>query len=47
MAKGADIVEHTFHKQESEGSLCTSCHMPFTQHAAVGEKIKFERADHT
>ena len=47
MAKGADIVEHTFHKQESEGSLCTSCHMPFTQHKAVGEKIKFERADHT
>ena len=47
MAKGVDLVEHTFHKQESEGSLCTSCHMPFTQHKAVGKKIKFERSDHT
>ena len=47
MAKASNIVEHTFHKQESEGSLCTSCHMPFTQHKAVGKAIKFARADHT
>ena len=47
MAKASNIVEHTFHKQESEGSLCTSCHMPFTQHKAVGKTIKFARADHT
>jgi len=47
MAKASNIVDHTFHKLESEGSLCTSCHMPFTQHKAVGNKIKFERADHT
>ena len=47
MAKASNVVEHTFHKQESEGSLCTSCHMPFTQHKAVGKAIKFARADHT
>jgi len=47
MAKASNVVEHTFHKQESEGSLCTSCHMPFTQHKAVGKTIKFARADHT
>ena len=35
------MIISTFHKQESEGSLCTSCHMPFTQHKAVGKTIKF------
>ena len=47
MAKAMDITEHTFHNVDSEGSLCTSCHMPFQQHQAVGEAIKFSRADHT
>ena len=26
---------------------CTSCHMPFQQHRAVGNEIRFVRADHT
>ena len=46
-AKIAEISKHTFHKPESKGSLCTSCHMPFQQHEAVGSVLKFSRADHT
>ena len=42
-----DISNHTFHDENSLGSQCTSCHMPFQQHRAVGDYIKFSRADHT
>ena len=42
-----NISNHTFHNTNSIGSQCTSCHMPFQQHQAVGNQIKFARADHT
>jgi len=42
-----DISNHTFHNENSLGSQCTSCHMPFQQHRAVGDYLKFARADHT
>ena len=42
-----DISNHTFHNENSLGSQCTSCHMPFQQHRAVGDYLKFSRADHT
>ncbi|MBT3676835.1 MAG: hypothetical protein HOG39_09365, partial [Candidatus Marinimicrobia bacterium] len=47
VSKKEKISIHTFHKTESEGSRCTACHMPFQQHKAVGNKLKFARADHT
>lgn len=37
---------HTFHKPGSEGSLCTSCHMPFLQHQGLGDDLTFARSDH-
>ena len=47
MAKIDDISSHTFHKPESEGSACISCHMPFRQHPDIGNEIQFARSDHT
>ena len=47
VAKANNIRAHTFHKIGSQGSQCTSCHMPFQQHEAVGSQLKFSRADHT
>ena len=47
MAKSEDIKAHTFHSPESEGSRCISCHMPFRQHRAIGDEIKYTRSDHT
>ena len=47
MSKNENLTSHTFHKPESKGSQCTSCHMPFQQHQAVGNALKFARADHT
>lgn len=38
---------HTFHKPESEGSKCVSCHMPYLQHQAMGKDLQFARSDHT
>lgn len=47
MAKLDDISAHTFHKPESEGSACISCHMPYRQHPAIGDDIQFTRSDHS
>ena len=38
---------HTHHLPNSQGSLCTSCHMPFLQHHGVGLHVSFARSDHT
>ena len=46
-SKGIEISRHTFHKPGSKGSLCTSCHMPFLQHKAMGNELRFARSDHT
>ena len=47
IAKSDDIVAHTYHPPESEGSRCISCHMPYRQHAGIGDEIKYQRSDHT
>lgn len=46
-SKGVDLERHTFHKTESQGSRCTSCHMPYLQHKGIGNRLKFTRSDHT
>lgn len=46
-SKLIDVESHTFHPADSEGSRCVSCHMPYLQHAEVGDGVPFARADHT
>jgi len=47
-ASKAEVPErHSHHKPDSRGNLCTSCHMPFLQHQAVGNQLRFSRSDHT
>jgi tetratricopeptide (TPR) repeat protein len=46
-SKMLDVESHTFHAEESEGSQCVSCHMPYLQHPEVGDEIAFARSDHT
>ncbi|MFC1746313.1 multiheme c-type cytochrome [Candidatus Riflebacteria bacterium] len=46
-SKREKIKKHSHHKKGSTGSLCTSCHMPFLQHPALGNKLRFARSDHT
>ncbi|MFQ5628008.1 MAG: tetratricopeptide repeat protein [bacterium] len=46
-SKAEHLTEHTKHKPDSPGSLCTSCHFPFLQHKAMGDKLRFARSDHT
>ena len=38
---------HSHHKPDSAGNLCTSCHMPYLQHKAIGTQLRFARSDHT
>ncbi|MBM4267687.1 MAG: c-type cytochrome [Deltaproteobacteria bacterium] len=46
-AKARDVTAHTHHPADSEGSRCTSCHMPFLQHQGVGRELRFARSDHS
>ncbi|MFC1744648.1 multiheme c-type cytochrome [Candidatus Riflebacteria bacterium] len=46
-SKRKAILKHTHHKKGSKGSLCISCHMPFLQHPALGNEVRFARSDHT
>lgn len=46
-AKAVDLQKHTRHKIDSEGSLCTSCHMPFIQQKKIGTQVTYGRSDHT
>ncbi|MDQ7054656.1 MAG: tetratricopeptide repeat protein [candidate division KSB1 bacterium] len=39
--------KHSHHKPDSPGNRCTSCHMPFLQHRAMGKTLRFARSDHT
>ena len=39
--------KHTHHKPGTPGSRCTDCHMPFLQHKAMGNTLRFARSDHT
>lgn len=42
-----NIELHTHHPVGSPGSQCVSCHMPYLQHQAMGNELKFARSDHT
>ncbi len=46
-SKARNIERHTFHRANSNGSLCVSCHMPYLQHPLVGNKLRFARSDHS
>lgn len=46
-SKAVDPTAHTHHPAGSPGSRCTSCHMPYLQHQAIGDEIAFARSDHT
>ncbi len=46
-SKAVDISQHTKHEPDSPGSECTACHMPFLQHKAMGDQLRFARSDHT
>ncbi len=39
--------EHTFHEPGTAGSRCIDCHMPYLQHPAIGQRLRFARSDHT
>ncbi|MFQ5640676.1 MAG: tetratricopeptide repeat protein [bacterium] len=39
--------KHSHHPSDSLGNQCTSCHMPFLQHKAMGKYLRFARSDHT
>lgn len=42
-----NIELHTHHPVDSEGSRCVNCHMPYLQHQAMGDDLRFARSDHT
>jgi Tfp pilus assembly protein PilF len=46
-SKAANITAHTHHPEQSAGSRCVSCHMPYLQHPLLGDDIRFARSDHT
>ena len=46
-SKAVDVTKHTFHPVGSTGSKCVSCHMPYLQHPAIGDQLRFARSDHT
>lgn len=46
-SKAVNLETHTFHNASSEGSRCTSCHMPYLQHKIVGNRLQYARSDHT
>jgi tetratricopeptide (TPR) repeat protein len=46
-SKMVDPEAHTFHRPDSDGARCVSCHMPYLQHPEVGDGVPFARSDHT
>jgi tetratricopeptide (TPR) repeat protein len=46
-SKAASPTQHTKHPAASEGSRCTSCHMPYLQEQEIGHAIRYARSDHT
>lgn len=46
-SKAENPTQHTKHAATSEGSRCTSCHMPYEQETGIGRAIRYARADHT
>jgi tetratricopeptide (TPR) repeat protein len=46
-SKATEPSRHTRHADESEGSRCVACHMPYLQQPQLGEQIRYARSDHT
>jgi tetratricopeptide (TPR) repeat protein len=46
-SKASSPERHSHHKKDSPGNLCTSCHTPYLQHPAMGNRLLFARSDHT
>lgn len=46
-SKAADVERHTMHPDDSPGSRCVACHMPYLQEPAVGQALRYARSDHT
>ncbi|HEX5076028.1 MAG TPA: tetratricopeptide repeat protein [Gemmatimonadaceae bacterium] len=46
-SKATSPTLHTKHAAASEGSRCTSCHMPYLQEQEIGHAIRYARSDHT
>lgn len=52
-SKAERVVEHTHHTENSAGSRCTSCHMPYLQQPETTDPrtgralVKYTRSDHT
>lgn len=47
ISKAEAPEKHSYHKPDSPGNLCTSCHFPYLQHQMLGKKLRFARSDHT
>jgi Flp pilus assembly protein TadD len=45
-SKATNGAAHTKHLPSSEGSRCTSCHMPYLQEPELGTAIQYARSDH-
>ncbi|MEP7347869.1 MAG: tetratricopeptide repeat protein, partial [Gemmatimonadaceae bacterium] len=45
-SKATNSAQHTRHAPSSEGSRCTSCHMPYLQEPELGNAIRYARSDH-
>lgn len=45
-SKAQPVERHTYHRPESAGSRCVSCHMPYLQQPNVGPHIRYGRSDH-
>jgi tetratricopeptide (TPR) repeat protein len=46
-SKAENPTSHTKHAAASEGSRCTSCHMPYRQQLEIGHAVRYARSDHT
>jgi len=47
VSKSLNPIQHTFHEENSPGSKCVACHMPYLQHKGTGNTLRFARSDHT
>lgn len=45
-SKALNPMKHSFHTEDSPGNKCVSCHMPYLQQQAVGDKLRYARSDH-
>lgn len=45
-SKALNPEAHSFHKSNSPGNKCVSCHMPYLQQQATGKDLRFARSDH-